>query len=312
MIRKRGRAREPIYDPAFGDQALAAGRLDMTMGRWEGARDLLASGRRDDWDARAHRIRLLADAAADRRTVDLWQASDPGDPDAAVLLAETEVMRMFAVARTGAQPKDQDLDRVVGICLQAARLASGDPQPWVSLMALGRLYPGGHPHLRHWWQELTARDPYHREGHHQRLRHHFARWHGSHVEANDFAWDCVAYAPPGSPLAILPTVARAEQYRYRVETEGEMAPGLGSHWSGDWARWELAAAMDKWIADRRTPAAQDVADLNHLAHGLVRAGMRQEAAQVFHLLQNRATKVPWCYSGDPERQFVVWRDEVTT
>ncbi|MFG2886947.1 hypothetical protein ACGFYV_32440 [Streptomyces sp. NPDC048297] len=303
---RRGRP-APDFDPAFGDRALAEGRQDMLLGRWEGARDLLARTP-GDWDRRAHRIRLLADAAADRRTVDLWQASEPRDPDAAVLRAETEVMRMFAAARAGQDPGAEPLDRTALLCRRAAELAPADPYPWVSLIALGRLYPGGHAHMNDWWKELRARDPHHREGHHQALRYLSARWHGSYGAALNFAWDAVASAPPGSPLAVLPHVARAEQYRHRAATEGRSALGLAQHWNDDGARRDLLVTLDKWITRRTVAGAQDTADLNHLAHGLVQAGMTDHVGRVFRLLDNRATEMPWSCSGDAEQLYVRWRD----
>ncbi len=58
----------------------------------------------------------------------------------------------------------------------------------------------------------------HREGHHQALRYLSARWHGSYGTALNFAWEVTSYAPEGSPLAILPQVARAEHYRHRMAT----------------------------------------------------------------------------------------------
>ncbi|MEU8528164.1 hypothetical protein AB0C77_21610 [Streptomyces sp. NPDC048629] len=303
----RRREARPVYDPAFGDTALAAGREDMLLGRWEGARDLLARIP-GEWDRRAHRIRLLADAAAGRRTVDLWQASEPRNPDAAVLRAETEVMRMFAAARTGESVGLERLERTARFCHRAAGLAPADPYPWVSLLALGRLYPGGHSEMSAWWQEIVARDPYHREGHHQALRYLSARWHGSYGAALNFAWDVTCSAPEGSPLAALALVARAEQYPHRVRTEGKAALGLAHHWSDERACADLRNALDRWIA-YRVPRAQDVADLNYLAHGLVKAGMTDRAGVVFRLLDNRATTVPWSYTGDPEQLFIRWRDE---
>ncbi|MFD5419824.1 hypothetical protein ACFWJT_17585 [Streptomyces sp. NPDC127069] len=307
---RRRRAGAPDYDPAFGDRALEEGCQDMVLGRHEGARDLLAQHPRGDWDRRAHRIRLLADAAADRRTVDVWHISDPSDPDAAVLRAETEVMRMFALARDGRMPARGALDGAARLCLRAAELAPQDPHPYVSLVTLARLYEGGDPHMGHWWQELRARDPFHREGHHQALRYLSARWHGSHGEAYNFAWDTAVYAPVGSPLAVLPQVARAEQFRHEQASQDRTAIGMAAHWNGERARWDLREALEKWLGGRTRAYAQDVADLNYLAHGLVHAGMEEQAGPVFALLENRATRVPWAYSGDAEGLFVRWRDRV--
>ncbi|WP_330299423.1 hypothetical protein [Streptomyces sp. NBC_00503] len=308
----RRRSGAPVYDQAYGDRGLEECRQDLVMGRWEGVRDLLAEHPREDWDRRAHRIRLLADAAASSRTVDVWYAADPGNPDAALLRAETEVMRMFAAASSGAMPGRDALDQVARACLRACDLAPQDPHPYVCLVTLGRLYEGGDPNIGHWWQELRARDPHHREGHHQVLRYLSARWHGSHGESYNFAWDGAVYAPPGSPLAVLPQVARVEQYRHEREAQGQSAVGLATHWSGERARWDLRTALENWIAQRTRPYAQDVADLNYLAHGLVHGGMEEESVEVFALLDNRATRIPWSYSGDPEALFIRWRDRAQT
>ncbi|WP_406002704.1 hypothetical protein [Streptomyces sp. NBC_00829] len=300
----------PDYDPTFGDRELSDGCQDILMGRWEGARDLLEKTP-GEWDRRAHCIKLLADAAAGLRTVDLWSASEPHHPDAAVLRAETEVMRMFGGARDGTMPDAATLDRAAWLCYQAIDLAPADPYPWVSLLALGRLYPRGHQHMKHWWSEVQSRDPYHREGHHQALRYLSARWHGSHGQALNFAWDAALYAPDGSSLAALPLVARAEHFRHRKETEGDNALFLNGHWNEGAVRNDLRAALDRWVAHRAVPAAQDVADLNHLAHGLVQAGMINEAGEIFTLLNNRATTVPWSFTGDAEAAYVQWRDRTS-
>jgi hypothetical protein len=319
MARARRRTNTAArFDPALGDQALATARQDLVVGRWQGARDLLRDTGRD-WDRRTHRMRLLADTASRIRTVETWQGAEPDNPDALVLRAETEVMRIFATVAesnrvNGAPPPSTDsldraqLDRVARICLQAADKNPADPLPWVSLMTLARLYGQGHPHVWHWWRELQARDPYSREGHHQVLRHLSARWHGSHGEMYNFARDSAAFAPMGSPLASLTQAARAEHYRQRVETEGASAVGLTYHWNHEVAVQALQTTMRQWIDHRSgIEYAQDVADLNLLLHGLVFAGMLDEARQVFGQLGDRPTRVPWSYSGDPEPLFDHWR-----
>lgn len=169
--------------------------------------------------------------------MDLWQASEPRHPDAAVLRAETEVMRMFAATRTGRQPDAERLDVAARLCQRAAELAPRDPYPWVSLFALAGLYPQGRSSMGAW--------------------------------------------------------------------------GLTGHWNDERARGDLQYALDAWIA-HRTPAAQDVADLNHLAHGLVKAGRADRAGEVFRLLDNRATEAPWSYTGDAEQPFIRWRNRTRT
>lgn len=326
--KRRRSTAAPQYDPAFGDRPLTEACQDIAVGRWQGPRDLLAGGPPHDWDRRTHRIRLLANDAAGKRVVEAWQAAEPGNPDAVVLRAETEVMRMFSVARGGASPGREHLDWTARICLHAAEAAPQDPHPWVSLITLARLFDGGHADMGKWWQELRARAPYHREGHHQGLRYMSARWHGSHGQAYNFARDAAASAPFGSALAVLPQVARAEQFRYRVETEGSNTLELMHHWSGDAAQWDLRTMLDRWPVRRSGPRAAHAAgpgateldaadlnaadlhaaDLNYLAHGLVHAGLLAEAAPVFELLDGRATRVPWSYTGDAQAQYVRWRE----
>ncbi|WP_037572701.1 hypothetical protein [Phaeacidiphilus oryzae] len=321
---RRRRPQPSRYDPTFGDRGLVDARQDLVVGRWQGARDLLAATG-SDWDRRSHRVRLLADVAAGNRTVETWQSGEPKNPDALVVRADTEVMRLFtALARqredgaegprpdTSADQLDRALlDRAARICLQAAEAAPADPMPWVSLMTLSRLYGGGHQHTWHWWRELTARDPYHREGHHQALRHLSARWHGSHGEMYNFAHDTAAFAPLGSPLPALTQAARVEHYVHRVATEGRAAIGLTYHWSHDSARQALRTTLNRWITHRApVEHAQDVADLNLLVHGLVHAGMIPEAVEVFPLLGDRPTRYPWAHTGDPEALFNHWRTQL--
>ncbi|WP_033821042.1 hypothetical protein [Kitasatospora sp. MBT63] len=317
MARSRSRPQGSAFDPTLGDRPLAEARQDILVGRWQGARDLLrATGR--DWDRRTHRMRLLADAAAGNRTVETWQAAEPANPDAMVLRAETDVMRLFnAVAGGPAPTPGQDalgrdrLDRVVRICLQAAHGYPDDPVPWVSLMTVARLYAGGHPQSGQWWRELQARDRDTREGHHQVLRHLSARWHGSHSKMYDFAWETASFAPSGSPLLALTQAARAEHYRHLVTTGGATDLALSHHWKSDAALRDLGQTCEHWLGHRTFELAQDVADLNFLAHGLVMAGVTDRAREVFALLGNRPTRIPWSYSDDPEELFRRWYERLS-
>ncbi|MER8186068.1 hypothetical protein [Kitasatospora sp. NPDC094015] len=316
MARARSRPSSSAFDPTLGDRPLAEARQDVLVGRWQGARDLLhATGR--DWDRRTHRMRLLADAAAGNRTVENWQAAEPGSRDAMVLRAETDVMRLFNAVAAGAPPvpgadaTDRDrLDRAVRTCLLAADAAPEDPVPWVSLMTLARLYAGGHPQTGTWWSELKARDQDNREGHHQVLRHLSARWHGSHGKMYNFAWDAASFAPSGSPLLVLTQVARAEHHRSLSGSNEITDLLLSQHWKSEVAVRDLEQSCEHWLRHRSYEFAQDVADLNYLAHGLVMAGMTEQAGHVLTLLGNRPTRVPWAYSGDPEELFRRWYDRL--
>ncbi|MDX3531134.1 hypothetical protein P1P75_33195 [Streptomyces sp. ID05-39B] len=317
---KRSRRLQTLrYDPTFGDRPLAQTLQDLLIGRWQGPRDLLkATG--TDWDRRTHRIRILAETAATCRISETWQIAEPHNADALALRADTEVMRLFfALSQEDPRalpPTAQDvfdrrrLHHAADFCFQASTAFPADPMPWISLLTLARLYGGGHPHTWHWWHELRARDPYSREGHHQLLRHLSARWHGSHGLMYNFARDTAAWAPLGSPLPVLAQAARAEHYRQLIRTQGRTSLGLSYHWTHDALTPDLNITLERWIAHRTIERAQDVPDLNLLAHALIHANRTHDAAFVFRMLGNRPTTTPWSYTGDPQNQFIQWHNQL--
>ncbi|MFF8599377.1 hypothetical protein ACF065_26785 [Streptomyces sp. NPDC015232] len=309
----------PDFDPDCGDRALTEARHDMVIGRWQGVRDLLrATG--DDWPRRTHRLRLLSHAAAGSSTVEAWRAAEPGNPDAAVLRAATEVVRVFDAAIAAGRGSIVDrgrLDAAVDACLTAADAAPDDPMPWVSLLSVARLYEGGVPRqrLRHWFAELRRRDPYNTEGHAQVLRYWSARWHGTHGAMYDFARDAAGVAPPGSPLPVLVQIARVEEYRYVVDGALGRGPvrGFDQHWKHELAVTELRRTHARWLGGRepgRPVAPEEVPDLNYLAHAACYAGQVDMARELLALLGARAAWVPWVYTGEPEEQFVRFREGV--
>ncbi|MFC0847386.1 hypothetical protein ACFH04_27315 [Streptomyces noboritoensis] len=314
MAASRRRSSAVRFCPDLGDRALATARHDIVIGRWQGVRDLLrATG--DNWPLRTHRIRLLAPAVAGSTVVEAWRAAEPDSADAAVLRAATEVVRVFnraIAAGRGAAPDRDRLDVAVMACLGAADAHPADPMPWASLLTVARLYEGGvgRRDLRGWWDELRRRDPYHVEGHVQMLRYFSARWHGTHGTMYDFARDAAGAAPEGSALPVLVQIARVEEYRYAAEgAKGQPVRGFGQHWSGELAVTELRRTYDRWLGGRPpgpVPLAE-AAELNYLAHAACCAGLGLEARSLVGLLGERAARVPWVYTGDPEQQIARWR-----
>ncbi|MGW1952621.1 hypothetical protein ACWCPI_07610 [Streptomyces sp. NPDC001920] len=308
----------PDFDPDCGDTALTCARQDIVIGRWQGLRELLrATG--PDWLVRGHRIRLLAQACAGSSTVESWLAAEPRSADALVLRAATETARAFHVAIAAGRgvPIDQQrIDTAVLSCLRAADACPEDPTPWISLISVARLYPAGvrRQELGRWWDELHRRDPYSVEGHLQVLHYYSARWHGTHGLMYDFARDAAGVAPPGCPLPVLVQYARVEEYRYALDAaRGRHASmGLGQHWSNDGAVSDVRRTWQRWITGRAGGdiAPGEVRDLNHLAHAACQAGIHDIAEALLGLLGRRATRAPWAYTGDPEKQLVRWRKEV--
>jgi hypothetical protein len=308
----------PDFDPALGDRPLADAVHDIVIGRWQGVRDLLrATG--DDWPLRTHRLRLLAHAAAGSSAVETWRAAEPDNPDAAVLRAATEVVRVFhqaIEAGRGVGLDEARLDVAVMACLSAADARPADPMPWVSLLTVARLYETGisRRELRSWFDELRRRDPFNIEGHVQLLRYYSARWHGTHGRMYDFARDAAGAAPPGSPLPVLVQIARVEEYRYATEGVLGRAPvrDFGRHWHHELAVTEVQRTWERWIGGRaQGPAVpEEVGELNYLAHAACYAGLSEEARLLFELLGTRAARVPWSYTGDATEEFTRWRAHV--
>ncbi|MEE1751351.1 hypothetical protein [Streptomyces sp. SP18CS02] len=316
--RRRSVRFEPDFDPDFGDRALTEARHDIIIGRWQGVRDLLRSTG-DCWARRTHRLRLLAHAAAGSSAVEAWRAAEPEDPDAAVLRAATEVVRVFNQAISAGRGTAMDrarLDATVMTCLIAADARPADPMPWVSLMTVARLYDDGvgRRELRGWWDELRRRDPHNLEGHVQLLRYWSARWHGTHGSMYDFARDAAGVAPPGSPLPVLVQIARVEEYRYIADGARGRGPvrGFDQHWKHELAATEVRRTWERWITGRKPGPVrpEEVEPLNYLTHAACHAGLTEEARGLFELLGARASWVPWSYTGDPVEQFTKWREQV--
>ncbi|MFF5982001.1 hypothetical protein ACFY78_24455 [Streptomyces olindensis] len=308
----------PDFDPDCGDTDLTTARQDVVIGRWQGLRDLLDTTGRD-WPARGHRIRLLAQACAASSTVESWLAAEPGSADALVLRAATETARAFnlAIAAGRGVPIDRHrVDTAVTACLAAAQAYPEDPTPWVSLISVARLYPSGvrRQELGRWWDELHGRDPYSVEGHLQVLHYYSARWHGSHGLMYDFARDAAGVAPPGCALPVLVQYARVEEYRFALDAAGgtHSAVGLSQHWNHDGAVSDVRRTWQRWVMSRTASTIQpgELRDFNHLAHAACSAGVRDIAGMLLGMLGTRATRTPWSYTGEPERQISKWRKDL--
>ncbi|MET8445981.1 hypothetical protein [Streptomyces sp. NPDC005209] len=308
----------PDFDPDCGDGPLTSARQDIVIGRWQGLRDLLrATGA--DWVSRGHRMRLLAQACATSTTSETWLAAEPRSADALVLRAATETARAFTLAIAAGRgiPIDRDrIDATVLACLRAAEAWPEDPTPWISLISVARLYPSGvrRQELARWWDELHRRDPYSVEGHLQVLHYYSSRWHGTHGLMYDFARDAAGVAPPGCALPVLVQYARVEEFRYVLDgAQGQHAAvSVSQHWSHDGAVSDVRRTWQRWIADRGDAplAPGELRDLNHLTHAACQAGATDIAAALLRLQGRRATRTPWSYTGDPEKQITKWRKDL--
>ncbi|OIJ68833.1 hypothetical protein [Streptomyces mangrovisoli] len=308
----------PEFDPDCGDTHLTSARQDIVIGRWQGLRELLRADGTDRL-ARGHRVRLLAGACAGSSTVETWLAAEPRSADALVLRAATETARAFnmAIAAGRGAPVDRErVDTAVLACLQAAEARPDDPTPWISLISVARLYPGGvrRRELARWWDELHGRDPYSVEAHLQVLHYYSSRWHGTHGLMYDFARDAAGVAPQGSALPVLVQYARVEEFRCAQDAAKGRRTGVGGnhHWDHDGAVSDVRRTWERWFAERDDAfvAPGELRDVNYLAHAACLAGADDIAAALLRTVGRRATRAPWSYTGDPGQQIVKWRKEL--
>jgi hypothetical protein len=315
MARFRSRGFKVSFDAAFDDVELAEARDELTQGRWESTRDLLEGGRRD-WDRRTHRMRVLAEAAANTGWVERWQSLDSRNPHAAVLRAQVEVIRVLRSRGVGADAATVNMIAssaadAEATCRRATELAPEDPAPWVALITLARAQNATREELWRRWNEMRARDPYNRDGFHQTLIYLFDVWHGSHAEMYDFAYYVAGDCPAGSPLVVLPLVAHAESYRSRAAmTDASGRVGLQLHWTQPQVNADLDTVLRRWDSAAPRAHAQAAADRNYLLHALIYADRWRQTRPLFEAVGAHVTRIPWSYTGDPESTFLYWRQRV--
>jgi hypothetical protein len=259
---------------------------------------------------------VLAEAVANSAWVERWQILDPVNPDAALLRAQVETVRVLRSAASGAAGHSETAAEALALGRHAAEMAPDDPTPWVVLLTLSRATDRGGTTGRDefWrrWQEMRARDPLNRDGHHEALAYLYQAWCGSHAEMYDFAYWLAADAPPGSPLAVLPLVAHAEVYRATVAAvarTGGVQPSPYEHWTRPQVRNDVAQVLRSWLGSASVPHAQADLDRNYLLHALVFSGRADtdEARALFDAVGSHAMRAPWGYTGDPESSFSYWR-----
>lgn len=264
-------------------------------GDWHAAAELLRGIGRD-WDRRSMAIGLLSGLAADDDTWLLaWESARPDDPDAAVVRATSTVTlagRIRGAKRAEYTTQEQFagfhrmLHRSRDEIARAAALDPDDPTPYVMeiTVALGLGYP--HSEMDRLWAEITARAPYHYEGHWRALQYWCKKWRGSEQLATEFAEQAAAKAPPGSLLTVLPLIAHFE-HDESDDAEGDRTP-------------EMVARVDAGLADAAAadPAHPRLPELRHLlAYYLSLQDRDEMAIEQFRLVDGHVNALPWRYRG---------------
>jgi hypothetical protein len=295
-------------DPAFGDGELRRAREDAAMGGWEAVRDLLARTG-DDWPLRTHRVSVLASAAVGLEWTRAWSAAEPGNPDAEVVSAYAEALRVHAmIVRRDPAVTDATAVSAVTRGRAAAETRRDDPTPWIGLLALAGVLGDNGVSMVHWndlsfeagarswawFQEAVVRHPESWHAHQRMREAQSARLRtGSPRELTgllDFTAAAAAHAGDHSPLHALPLYAHTE---LRQSATADLLGSSEREWLAQRAEQDIADAYRLWFRGphRDHPAAPY--DLNTLAYQLVESGRPSLAHPVFTAIGSYATAVPW-------------------
>ncbi|CAL9641091.1 hypothetical protein [Streptomyces sp. Tu 3180] len=296
-------SRRPRIAPELDDAGLARvlGRLSKRSGGGRAQDVALVSSALeeagDDWDRRAHRASVLAEATADTGIAAAWLAREPEHADALVLHAWTCLARGLRDGRL------EDAGQVISQCRRAAELRPEDPLPWVVLLGVARVERYAQNEVNAIWREATGRDRWHREAYLQMLAYLSPEEGGSSAAVLDFVDVVRTRIPANAPCAAVELTAAVRQYQGLVAQGGVRAMTAGQLWDGG----QVAAALDQAAALWAKPGffqhAAAPADLNVLAYALCAAGRAAEAHHVFQTLQGMVTPWPWNADGPAIQRF---------
>ncbi|WP_460062442.1 hypothetical protein [Streptomyces sp. YKOK-I1] len=292
-----GKRKGPRLAPELDDTALGRVLRGVVSSRGPGPQDLaiaqveqLLKETGDDWDRRCHRVAVLARSAP--ALARGWRARRPGNPDALVLHAWSELAT--------------DPWAALATCRLAAAAHPADPTPWVAALAAMRSLGRPRTELASLWEEIRARDSWHRTAHLQILGYLSPEEQGSQAAVREFLDDIIAVMPPGTPTAGLPLTAAVRQYHRDLDGGGIQALGANHYWSQPHVTVLLDQALAQWLPPGRLRHADAVADLGLLAYALARAVRRTDAAAVFAATDGLVTSWPWEHDGDPVERYAYW------
>ncbi|MFF7637122.1 hypothetical protein ACFZB9_28820 [Kitasatospora sp. NPDC008050] len=256
-----------------------------------------------DWDRRAHRCGVLAEAAAHSGLARSWRSRQPRSADALVFDAWVELVRG---RRRGTM---EDARATADHCHRAAAAKPNDPTPWVVLLGMLRLLRADSRDVFEVWHEVTARDAWHREAHLQMLHYLSPEECGSRSHQLDFVDAVRSGIPATAPAVGVELTALVEDYERTTAKGGVEALLARRQWSQNRANSALERALAGWTGPDGLPHANALADLNLLAYALVQAGRVREATRTFELIGETVTPWPWQLDGEPLEQFGYWRSK---
>lgn len=283
-------------------------------GHFEAAAEVLARSREarawEDRDSDVHSLARLALRSPD--WLESWAASDPEDPDLAVVDARRRVelaweQRSNDDASQVSREQFEAFGRTLGEATERIRQAvagsPGDPVPWAVALRHCRGTEGDRSVFDECLRELDGADPHHYGARWEAMQFVCAKWFGSHDEMFDFAQRSVDAAPrearvqsllldavlehlAAEPSALTSNPDRVEEAVTRAQGWLDASPDAGHH---------LTA---------RTR--------NTLARVLFHLERPREAYEQLRAVGPHATAYPWRYWGDAREEFLTHRSHIVT
>ncbi|MFI6445929.1 hypothetical protein [Kitasatospora sp. NPDC050543] len=292
-----GRVRKQLESPSM------PGLIDIQVDQIE--RVLQDAG--TDWDRRAHRFSVLAESAAGSGIARSWLRRRPHSADAMVFQAWVELVRGRL---TGGM---EDARSAADDCRRAAELAPDDPTPWVVLLGILRLLRCEQQDVFKVWQEVMARDTWHREAHFQMLGYLSPEECGTRSQVLELVDSVRSRIPPATsavPAVGLELAAAIDHHHRTVARGGVDALLARRQWANPRAESALERALANWTKPGHLRHAAALADLNMLAYALVQANRLPEAAEALRMVGSTVTPWPWRLDGDPVQRFAYWQAQV--
>lgn len=306
----------PQVNITLGDDKLLKARLAINSGKYQAAKELLAST--VDPQQRAFRAATLADWLDRPEAFDLWLKDDPEGVDANLVSAE-HLIKWAWEARGGGlgNTVGEDaahlfIERLTLASKQfqyTAQLAPQDPTPLASLLVVAKGLAISKEETTEIFQRAVELHPAHHRAHYAMLDFLCNKWYGSHDEMFAFARDAVRKAEPGSSLFGMIGFAHLERW-IDVGNEGEDDDmDYDNYWKQQDVSAELQSAAEGFLANNSPLTPYRCVAANYLAMGLTLAEAYPLANRVFDALGDHVSAAPWERLGDPGATYNLWRKE---
>jgi hypothetical protein len=312
-----GRSRDdsdaPVFDRAVDDQELKTAREAAPRQGYEPAKRLLEST--SDPERKDLRVEALGAAGVAGRWVDDWFATEPASLDACLLRGIVELMRGWGargsgyvdtVSELGAEAFAVGLAGAEMYCQRVIEGRPADATPWVWMLTAARGLELPLEELFVRYEQLVARDRWHRFGHNQMVQGLAEKWSGQPGLALDFARRLSAEAPDGEPVHTVLLEAHAEEDVQQIH----LGTSSGDYWRDPAVVRDVQLAAARYLdspARRRSP--RELYDRNIFAYCYSQMGDWSKAKAQFSTIGVFASEDFWGLKGDPVKAFGSARKE---